>query len=51
MLVIHDIETIDKGKLNIHKRKTKKSQILLYDTQRRVDDFINKIKHLKDVQF
>ena len=51
MLEIHDIETIDKGKLNIHKRKTKKSQILLYDTQRRVDDFINKIKHRKNGEY
>jgi hypothetical protein len=48
MLEIHDIETIDKSKLNIHKRKTKKSQIFLYDTQRRIDDFINKIKHRKN---
>ena len=51
MLVIHDIETIDKGTLNIHKRKTKKTQILLYDTQRRVDDFVSKIKYRKNGEF
>jgi N-acetyl-anhydromuramyl-L-alanine amidase AmpD len=44
-MVIYDIETIDKSKLNIVKKKTKKKQILLYDTQRRVDDFVNKIKY------
>jgi hypothetical protein len=48
MLEIHNIETIDRDKLNIHKRKTKKTQILLYDTQRRIDDFVNKIKHRKN---
>jgi hypothetical protein len=51
MLVVHNIETIDSQELNIHKRKTKKTQILLYDTQRRVDDFINKIKHRKNGKY
>lgn len=51
MLVVHDIETIDKDKLNIHKRKSKKTQIFLYDTQRRVDDFINKIKYRKNGKY
>jgi N-acetyl-anhydromuramyl-L-alanine amidase AmpD len=51
MLVVHNIETIDKEGLNIHKRKTKKTQILLYDTQRRVDDFINKIKYRKNGKY
>jgi hypothetical protein len=45
MLVIHNIETIDKSKLKIIKRKSKKTQILLYDTQRRVDDFVNKLRY------
>ena len=45
MLEIFNVETLDKNQLNIHKRKSKKTQILLYDTQRRVDDFINKIKY------
>jgi hypothetical protein len=48
MLVINDIETLDKDKLNIVRRKSKKTQIFLYDTQRRVDDFVNKIKHRKN---
>jgi N-acetyl-anhydromuramyl-L-alanine amidase AmpD len=45
MLEIRDVETIDKESLNYTKRKYKKKQILLYDTKRRVDDFINKIKY------
>lgn len=48
MLVIQDVDVLDKSKLNIVKRKAKKTQILLYDTQRRVDDFIQKIKHRKN---
>jgi hypothetical protein len=48
MLMIHKIETIDDSKLNIKKRKFKKTQILLYDTQRRIDDFVNKLKHRKN---
>ena len=51
MLVVHNIETIDSQELNIHKRKNKKTQILLYDTQRRVDDFINKIKYRKNGKY
>jgi hypothetical protein len=46
--MIHKIETIDDSKLNIKKRKFKKTQILLYDTQRRIDDFVNKLKHRKN---
>ena len=48
MLEIHNIETIDRDTLNIHRRKTKKTQIFLYDTQRRIDDFVNKIKYRKN---
>lgn len=51
MLVVHDIEKIDKSKLNITKRRTKKTQILLYDTQRRIDDFVNKLKYRKNGKF
>lgn len=47
-MLVHDVEILDKNNLNIIKRKSKKTQILLYDTQRRVDDFINKIKYRKN---
>jgi len=38
-------------KLNIKRKKTKKTQILLYDTQRRVEDFFNKIKYRNNGQY
>ena len=47
MLEIQEIETINKSLLNIVKKKSKKTQIFLYDTQRRIDDFINKINYRK----
>jgi hypothetical protein len=48
MLEILNVEGLDDKKLNIYKRKTKKKQILLYDTQRRFDDFVKKIKYRKN---
>jgi N-acetyl-anhydromuramyl-L-alanine amidase AmpD len=48
MLEIHDVEVLDKTKLNIVRKKSKKTQIFLYDTQRRVDDFISKIKNRRN---
>ncbi len=47
MLEIHNVEGLDNKSLNIVRRKTKKNQILLYDTGRRTDDFINKLKYRK----
>ncbi len=51
MLVVHDIEKIDKSLLNITKRKTKKTQILLCDTQRRIDDFVSKVLYRKNGKY
>jgi hypothetical protein len=51
MLEIHEIETLDKTKLNVTKRKVKKTQILLYDTTRRIDDFVNKLKYRKNGKY
>jgi hypothetical protein len=51
MLVIHDVETIDRDKLNVVKKKYKKKQILLYDTKRRIDDFVNKLKYRRNGQY
>ena len=45
MLIIESTEVIDNKNLKIVKRRTKKTQILLYDTQRRLDDFFNKLKY------
>lgn len=43
MLEIQHVEGLDEKTLNVNKRKTKKTQILLYDTQRKFDDFVNKL--------
>lgn len=48
MLTIYNVEVLDKKKLNIYKRKTKKKQIILFDTQRRIDDYVNKIKYRRN---
>jgi N-acetyl-anhydromuramyl-L-alanine amidase AmpD len=45
MLEILDVEAFDLDNLRIKKRKYKKSQILLYDTGRKFDFFIKKLKH------
>jgi len=45
MLEIQTAENLSDVRLNISRRKSKKTQIFLYDTQRRVDDFIMKIKY------
>src|ERR1035441_998031 len=43
MLTISDAGILKCIKLRVGKKKIKKTQILLYDTQRRTDDFINKL--------
>ena len=48
MLGIRDVEIINKDDLNHSKRSYKKKQILLYDTKRRIDDFVKKIKFRND---
>ena len=50
-MLIQDVETLDNFDLNIKKRKTKKSQILLFDTQRRFDDYISKLKYRRNGNF
>jgi hypothetical protein len=51
MLEIHNVDVLDKDSLKIVRKKSKKTQIFLYDTQRRVDDFVNKIKYRKNGEF
>jgi N-acetyl-anhydromuramyl-L-alanine amidase AmpD len=45
MLEIQNVDYLNSKELNIIKKNSKKNQILLYDTGRRTDDFINKIKY------
>ena len=40
-MLVQDVEILDN--LNITRRKSKKTQIFLYDTQRRLDDFLSKM--------
>lgn len=47
-MLVQDVENLDKKKLKVVKRKSKKTQILLYDTKRRLDDFFNKIIYRKN---
>jgi hypothetical protein len=51
MLEIHNVEGLDNKDFNIVRRKTKKTQILLYDTTRRADDFISKLKYRKNGKY
>lgn len=51
MLEIHNVDVLDKDSLKIVRKKSKKTQIFLYDTQRRVDDFVNKLKYRRNGEF
>ena len=51
MLEIHNVENLDSKNLNITRRKSKKNQILLYDTSRRADDFIGKIRYRNNEKY
>jgi len=44
-MLVQDVEILDNVDLKIIKKKSKKTQIFLYDTQRRTDDFFSKIKY------
>lgn len=50
-MLVHNVDVLDNKKLNIERKKSKKTQILLYDTQRRVDDFISKIKYRRNGEY
>jgi N-acetyl-anhydromuramyl-L-alanine amidase AmpD len=51
MLIIKDVEYSDKISQNIVKRKTKKTQILLFDTFRRTDEYILKLVHRRNGKY
>ena len=50
-MLVHNVDVLDNKKLNIYRKKSKKTQILLYDTQRRIDDYINKIKYRRNGEY
>lgn len=45
MLTIQHVEALDIKKLNFKKSKAKKTQILLCDTHRRINDYVHMIKY------
>jgi len=51
MLITKDVEILDNLESNIVKRKTKKTQILLFDTFRRTDDYISKLKYRQNGKY
>jgi len=51
MVDVQTIDILNEKKLNVVKRKSKKTQILLYDTQRRSDDFIMKLKYRNNERY
>lgn len=51
MLEILNAESLSDVKLNINRHRTKKTQIFLYDTQRRLDDFMMKLKYRNDGKY
>ena len=51
MLQVQSVEDLEGVKLNISKKKSKKTQIFLYDTQRRIDDFIMKLKYRNNEKY
>lgn len=51
MLEILNVENLNDVKFNVVKKKSKKTQIFLYDTQRRSDDFIMKLKYRQNEKY
>jgi N-acetyl-anhydromuramyl-L-alanine amidase AmpD len=50
-MLVQDVEIIDNTDFNIISKKSKKTQIFLYDTQRRTDDFLSKLKYRKNGKY
>jgi N-acetyl-anhydromuramyl-L-alanine amidase AmpD len=51
MVETQKLEILNERKLNIFRRKSKKTQIFLYDTQRRSDDFVMKLKYRNNERY
>jgi hypothetical protein len=45
------VESLNEQKLNVVRKVSKKKQILIYDTQRRIEDFVNKLKYRKNGEY
>ena len=51
MLEFQTANVLEGKKLNIFKKKSKKSQIFLFDTQRKTDDYLMKLLHRKNGKY
>lgn len=51
MVEVQKIDILNEKKLNVVRRKSKKTQIFLYDTQRRSDDFVMKLKYRNNERY
>jgi len=51
MSTIQGVSVLNKDDLNIVRKRSKKTQILLYDTQRRFDEFIMKLKYRQNGKY
>lgn len=51
MYEIRNAESLNDVKLKINRRKSKKTQIFLYDTGRRIDDFLMKLNYRNDGEY
>jgi N-acetyl-anhydromuramyl-L-alanine amidase AmpD len=51
MLEIQNIDILDEKKLNVVKKKSKKTQILLYDTQIKLSEYIMKLRYRNNEKY
>ena len=51
MLTIQGVSVLNKDDLNIVRKRSKKTQIFLYDTQRRFDEYIMKLKYRQNGKY
>jgi len=49
--MVETVDILEDVKLNVNRRKTKKTQVFLYDTGRRVDDYLAKLKYRHNEQY
>jgi N-acetyl-anhydromuramyl-L-alanine amidase AmpD len=51
MIEVQKLDTLNEKKLNVVRKRSKKKQIFLYDTLRRSDDYIMKLKYRNNEQY
>ena len=51
MLEIHNVDILNKNTLNIARKRVKKNQILLFDTKRRYNEYLLKLKYRRNGKY